>query len=272
MGLIGGALGYKLLRTISVDGETGYCDGSAYKNRSKIETLFGPAIWRETEGKTVIDFGCGTGAEAIEIAQRGAAKVIGLDIRERLLVEARQAAERAGVSDRCVFATETDEKADVVLSIDSFEHFDDPAGILRLMERLVKDDGAVIIEFGPPWYHPLGGHLFSVFPWAHLIFTEKTLIRWRSDFKTDGATRFSEIEGGLNQMTIKRFKKLVARSGFEFASFEAAPIRRARMASNFLTREFLTAIVRCRLAPRRPATKGEGASGQIQEGKFRKAI
>ncbi|MGA9771351.1 MAG: class I SAM-dependent methyltransferase [Blastocatellia bacterium] len=250
MGILGGALGYKLLRKISADGETGYCDGSAYRDRSKLEVLFGPAIWRELEGRTVIDFGCGAGAEAIEIAERGAAKVIGIDIRETMLNEARQAAREAGVSDRCLFVSGTDEKADVVLSIDSFEHFDDPAGILSLMERLVKDDGVAIIEFGPPWYHPLGGHLFSVFPWAHLIFTEKTLIRWRSDFKVDGARRFSEVEGGLNQMTISRFKRLVSQSGFEFASFEAMPIKKARLASNFLTREFLTAIVRCRLVRR----------------------
>jgi hypothetical protein len=56
----------------------------------------------------------------------------------------------------------------------------------------------------------LGGHLFSVFPWAHLIFSEQALIRWRSDFKSDGATRFSEVAGGLNQMTIRRFERLIA--------------------------------------------------------------
>ena len=31
MGLIGGTVGYHLLRRISADGETGYCDGSAYE-------------------------------------------------------------------------------------------------------------------------------------------------------------------------------------------------------------------------------------------------
>ena len=138
----------------------------------------------------------------------------------------------------------------MILSIDSFEHFDDPAGILRTMRSLLKDDGVGIVEFGPPWYHPLGGHLFSVFPWAHLVFTERSLIRWRSDFKSDGATRFTEVEGGLNQMTIRRFKRLVRDSEFEFKSFEARPIRRAGLLANPLTREFFTAIVRCRLAPR----------------------
>ena len=207
-------MGYRLLRAISADGETGYCDGSAYRDRSKIEALWGGQIWHELTDKVVIDFGCGTGAEAIEVARRGARKVIGLDVRESVLDTARRDARRAGVAERCAFVTETDKQADVVLSLDAFEHFDDPAGVLRMMERLVKPDGMVMIEFGPPWYHPLGGHLFSVFPWAHLIFSERSLIRWRADFKSDGATRFSEIEGGLNQMTVRRFRKLVAASSF----------------------------------------------------------
>lgn len=242
-----------MLKSVSTDGETGYCDGSAYTGRSKIDVLFGPNIWKEFEDKVVIDFGCGAGVEAVEIAQHGARRVIGIEMRMSLIREARNRAEQSGVSDRCSFAAATSEKADVILSIDSFEHFDDPANILRLMRGLLKDDGVAIVEFGPPWYHPLGGHLFSVFPWAHLLFTERCLIRWRTDFKSDGATRFSEVEGGLNQMTIRRFRKLVRESDFEFKSFEAAPIRRAGLLSNLLTREFLTAIVRCRLVPRNRA-------------------
>jgi SAM-dependent methyltransferase len=250
MGFIGGALGYRLLRLISKDGETGYCDGSVYIGRSKIEILFGPQIWSELAGKVVIDFGCGTGEHAIEIAQRGAKKAIGLDIREQVLDQARRTAEVAGVSDKCEFVTATETKADVVISMDAFEHFNDPAGVLRTMRTLMKDDGCAMIEFGPTWYHPLGGHLFSVFPWAHLIFTEKALIRWRSDFKTDGATRFGEVEGGLNQMTVRSFEELVRRSGqFQFDTLETVPIRRLRPLANRLTREFTSAIVRCRLVP-----------------------
>ena len=55
MGIIGGTLGYNLLRRISVDGETGYCDGSAYQGISKIEKLLGKNIWRDTKDKVVID-------------------------------------------------------------------------------------------------------------------------------------------------------------------------------------------------------------------------
>jgi SAM-dependent methyltransferase len=176
--------------------------------------------------------------------------VIGLELREHLIREARRRAQDAGVSDRCVFGREAKERADIILSLDSFEHFADPAGVLRIMRSNLKDDGFAIIEFGPPWYHPLGGHLFSPFPWAHLIFTESSLIRWRSDFKTDGATRFGEAEGGLNQMTIRRFESIIAASDFKFADFEPVPIRKLKPIANRLTREFTTAIVRCKLVPR----------------------
>jgi hypothetical protein len=118
------------------------------------------------------------------------------------------------------------------------------------MRSLVRQDGRALIEFGMPWFHPYGGHLFSVFPWAHLIFTEKSLIRWRSDFKNDGATRFSEVSGGLNQMTLAKFINFVEKSDFQMVKFEAVPIRPARFFFNTWTREFLTSIVRCELAPK----------------------
>lgn len=246
MGFIGGELGYRLLKRFGGTG-TNHMDGSAYRDKSKVEVLLGKDIWPTIADKVVIDFGCGTGDEAIEMALRGARKVIGIDIQEKWLQVARQRAAERGVSERCIFARTPPEPADVIVALDSFEHFADPAGVLQTMHGILKPDGCVLASFGPTWYHPLGGHLFSIFPWAHLIFTEAALIRWRSDFKTDGATRFHEVDGGLNQMTIKRFKHIVQSSPFEFAEFEAVPISKLKWLANTLTQEFTTAIIRCRL-------------------------
>ena len=250
-GLIGGPLADHLLRHLGERAaRKGYCDGSAYRGRSKLEVLFGESIWRQIDGAVVADFGCGVGEQAIEMAQRGAARVIGIDILEHSLQTARRAAQDAGVAERCQFVTRTDEPVDFVVSLDGFEHFSDPEGVLRAMSRILRPSGRVLLTFGPTWLHPLGGHLFSVFPWAHLIFTEQALIRWRSRFKHDGATRFAEVEGGLNQMTIRRFRRLVASSPLRFDTFEAVPIRRLRALANPLTREFVTGSVRCSLRPR----------------------
>ena len=173
-----------------------------------------------------------------------------MDIREHVLRIARQNAVETGLEDRCQFVSSTNEPADVIISIDAFEHFSDPAGVLHAMHVLLRPRGFVLVSFGTPWYHPWGGHLFSVFPWAHILFREEALIRWRSNFKTDGATRFGEVAGGLNQMTIRRFERLVRASPFAFAELETIPVRRLRFLHSVLTREFTTAIVRCRLVKR----------------------
>jgi len=225
-------------------------DGCTYTGKSKLEVLMGRDFFKEITDKVVIDFGCGEGTEAVEMARHGAKRVIGIDIREDVLRIARQRAEAAKVEDRCAFSQSAAEPADVILSLDSFEHFHDPAAVLQTMGSLLRPSGEVFACFGPTWYHPLGGHLFSIFPWAHLLFSEEALMAWRSTFKTDGATRFSEVAGGLNQMTIKRFARLVAASPFRFASFDLVPIRRLGLLHNRFTREFTTAVVRCRLVKR----------------------
>ena len=250
MGLIGGKLGYHILKAISADGQTGYMGNNVYAERSKLATLLGENIWEETRDKVVIDFGCGTGVESVELAEHGAKKVIGVEIQEKRLKAARQRAAKHGVADRCLFTTEPAESADVIVSLDSFEHFDDPAEILRVMHSMLNPNGSVLTAFGPTWYHPLGGHLLSVFPWAHLLFTERALIMWRSTVRSDGATCFREVEGGLNQMTISRFKKLVEQSPLRFSEFETRPIQKLRPIACRMTREFTTSIVRCKLVPR----------------------
>jgi SAM-dependent methyltransferase len=222
-------------------------DGSAFAAKGKLRTLLGDGFWDDIRGKKVLDFGCGEGGEAVEMAQAGAEHVIGLDIQPALLEKARARAEKAGVADRCRFVTTADQPADVVTSFDAFEHFDQPEKILLAMHALLKPGGKLIASFGPTWYHPLGGHLVSVFPWAHLVFSEDALIAWRADFKDDGATKLREVAGGLNQMTIGRFERMVRKSPFEIELLEEVPIRKLKVLHSKLSREWTTAIVRARL-------------------------
>ncbi|MGH9631433.1 MAG: class I SAM-dependent methyltransferase [Bryobacteraceae bacterium] len=223
--------------------------GSAYANRSKLRALLGNELCDRLRGKVVIDFGCGSGRDSVEMARRhGVRRVIGIDIQEPLLDRARELAASEGVSKICEFGASADARADVIVSVDAFEHFADPAAVLDEMWGLLKPGGTVLASFGPTWYHPLGGHLFSVFPWAHLVFSESGLIRWRSDIRRDGAARFSEVAGGLNRMTIGRFERIVRSSRFRLARLETVPIRSLRMVHTRITREFTTAIVRAVLA------------------------
>ena len=78
MALIGGTVAYKVLHHFWPTGETHYLDGSAYKEKSKLEVLLGADVWSKIAGKVVIDFGCGVGTEAIEMAQRGERRSLAL--------------------------------------------------------------------------------------------------------------------------------------------------------------------------------------------------
>jgi SAM-dependent methyltransferase len=220
---------------------------SAYEGKSKLDMLFKGAL-DDVRGKTIIDFGCGHGDEAIELARRGAARVIGLDCDLDYLAVARYAAKVAGVSENIEFTAETRTRADIILSLDAFEHFSDPDAMLRMMYGLLRPGGVLMACFGPPWYHPLGGHLFSVFPWAHLMFSDAALLRWRADRRPGPST--SMLDTGLNQMTVRRFERVLKNGPFEVEHLEIVPVRRLKRYHNRLTREFFTSVVRCTL--RRP--------------------
>jgi 2-polyprenyl-3-methyl-5-hydroxy-6-metoxy-1,4-benzoquinol methylase len=55
------------------------------------------------DGRTILDVGCGPGHYAVELARRGAARVVGIDFSPSMLRIARERAQAAGVADRCAF-------------------------------------------------------------------------------------------------------------------------------------------------------------------------
>jgi SAM-dependent methyltransferase len=246
MGFVGGWFADAVLSFFKWEDMT----GEYYAGKSKLELVLGPGIWKQVEGKSVIDFGCGDGAEAVEVAQRGSARrVIGLDINSNLLNRARERARLAGVEDRIEFASSYEGHVDLIYALDSFEHFQDPAYILDVISELIGPDGKCLVSFGPPWYHPLGSHCL-IFPWAHVILTEASIMKWRNKYKQDGNMRYSDGSGGVNQMTIRKFIDFVSASKMEFEKLELVPIRKLAWAHNRLTREFTTAVVRCVLRKR----------------------
>jgi len=246
------ALQYHFLRLIAPQLPS-TMSGEAYQGKSKLRILL-PGIEAEIKDKVVLDFGCGPGIEVMEMALLGAKRAIGLDIQQKWLQLGLEQAEKAGVAARCEFVTSVANPVDVIVCLDSFEHFADPGAVLQTMYSLLEPGGCLFVSFGPTWYHPLGGHLFSIFPWAHVVLKEEALIRWRAQFKTDGATKFGEVEGGLNQMTIRRFEEILQTSPFVIEELELVPIRRMKPLHNRVTREFLTAVVRCKLRKTRESS------------------
>ena len=214
-----------------------------YDGKSKLATLLGEDFLKLVRGKHVVDFGCGDGNETVEMIRCGAALVTGVEMPD-VLVKTRKTLEEAGVMDRCRLTSNAEgSEADMVVSLDSFEHFADPEGILKLILQILRPGGTLHISFGWMWYHPTGSHLIELPPWSHVLFSEKAVLGWRALMRNDGAMTYEAV--GLNRMTIARFERMIKASPFEMVSLKLVPIRAARMFHNRLTREFLTSTVRC---------------------------
>lgn len=217
------------------------------EHRLSLDKIFSDEFPKKVSGKFVVDFGCGHGGDTKTMAEWGAKLSLGLEIREELV---RANAEKIKLSN-CTFATTLPEnlqaQADMVISIDAFEHFDQPEKMLKIMHSCLRSGGEAHISFGPTWYHPYGGHAFSMFPWAHLIFTEKALVRWRNQFYHDGATRFHEVAGGLNKFSIAKFENIFNLSGFLIEDLNCKPIKGQKWLQRIVGREFVTSTVQVRL-------------------------
>jgi len=107
----------------------------------------GPALPQDLTGATVLDIGCNGGFYSIEMKRRGAERVLGIDVDDRYLNQARFAAstlgleiefEKRSVYDVDAFAG----KFDIVLFLGVFYHLRYP---LYALDRVVQKVGQLLV-------------------------------------------------------------------------------------------------------------------------------
>ena len=217
-----------------------------------------PGFLERLRDKDVLDYGCGHGWQGIAIARLGIARsVTGLDIR--LFDSMRANACAAGVDDRVEFIAETrvGRTFDVVYSCSSFEHFRNPGRELRRMIELTRPGGQIVISFAEPWYSPHGSHFtgYTGLPWSNILFSEETMMRVRAHYRSDGATRYEDIEGGLNKMSVAKFERIIAASGLTVADYRLWAVKRLPLVTRLpVLRELFTAAVSCVLLKPMPCS------------------
>jgi SAM-dependent methyltransferase len=205
--------------------------------------------------KAVLDYGSGWGWQSVAMYEAGASNVLGVDIVASNLAKARKLASDRACSDRVVFRDRlqpADMGAyDVAISCSSFEHFADPAAILEEMQSAVKPGGLVIISFAEPWYSPRGSHmnLFTKVPWVNLIWPEATVMKVRRRFRSDGAMRYEDVEGGLNRMTLDKFEGIIRQSGLKLRWLQYYSTKRLPLVDKLpILRELLVSAAACILS------------------------
>ena len=212
-----------------------------------------PDFPERLRGKTVLDYGCGPGWQAVAMSRAGAAHVHGMDINEGWLAHGRDLARSAGVTG-VSFGREPDAgKYDAVISLCSMEHFPDPEGEMLRMASFTR--GELIITFSECWFSPHGTHLNGTthLPWLNLMFSERTIMNVRNLYSdgSDGARTFAEIRGGLNKMTVARFERIVSSvPGFRVHYLSLRGVKGLPAVTRIpVVRELMTSALTCILRP-----------------------
>jgi SAM-dependent methyltransferase len=199
------------------DGEAAPEEWTVENALSQLYVAF-PDFLSRLPGRRVLDFGCGTGYQSTALARNGAKRVVGVDTNTTHVQRARQLAEKMGLGDQVTFTDHLGDslkgRFDIVVSQNSFEHFRDPAGALAQMRAALAKEGSIFLTFGPLWFSPYGSHMhfFCKVPWLNLVFSENAIMKVRRHYIDDGAARYEDVEGGLNQMSVAKFERIVAAS------------------------------------------------------------
>ncbi|HUU22191.1 MAG TPA: class I SAM-dependent methyltransferase [Phycisphaerae bacterium] len=106
-------------------------------------------------GKRILDVGCGSGRYCVELADRGAAQVVGVDVSEKMLALGRRAAAERGVQDTCSFVR-TDvleyrpaERFDGIVAMGFFDYVRDLAAVMGHLGSLLR--GQLVASFPVSW-------------------------------------------------------------------------------------------------------------------------
>ena len=105
--------------------------------------------------RTFLDVGCGTGRYALEFARRGAHRVVGIDIAEKMLAVCEQRAREEHLDGRCAFVHadltqyKADTQFDVCIGIGLFDYIREPLPVLTKMREVVSN--RAIMSFPRFW-------------------------------------------------------------------------------------------------------------------------
>jgi 2-polyprenyl-3-methyl-5-hydroxy-6-metoxy-1,4-benzoquinol methylase len=120
--------------------------------------------------KKIIDIGCGTGEFAFLAAKKGAI-VTAIDYSIDAIKTAKKKFQHKNLEYSVTDAFEIKEKFDVIISLGTLEHMDDPFSALDFYKSLLKKNGKIIITT-PNWTNPRGYVLMTLY---HLFSSPITL-------------------------------------------------------------------------------------------------
>ncbi len=100
-------------------------------------------------GKTVLDLGCGYGHNCIDFVNKGAERVLGIDISEKMLAVAKEESAHSKIEYRCMSMTDIsklEEKFDFIYSSLAFHYVEDFDAFAKDMYSVLNAGGQLLFS------------------------------------------------------------------------------------------------------------------------------
>jgi ubiquinone/menaquinone biosynthesis C-methylase UbiE len=183
-------------------------------------------------GLSVLDVGCGLGANLEHLANLGVNTITGIDISYHQIESTKTIFNEyhPSIFKSLCFVTAdaakmpfSDGSFDALVSADTFEHLDDLKATLQECARVLKP-GGFLYGYFPPFYAPWGAHMLNWIkvPWCQVFFSEKTILNVARKLERSGASinnqlppetklelQLGNVIPFVNHITIKQFKHTV---------------------------------------------------------------
>jgi len=128
------------------------------KTSSEAEEVLRTTRWKS---KKVLDVGCGTGLFAYLAAKKGA-YVMGIDYSKQAIEIAKKNHQSKNLKYENLDVKNIYGNYDVIVSLGTLEHMDDPISTLKSLKNHLKPNGKIIIT-SPNWTNPRGYVLMTLF-------------------------------------------------------------------------------------------------------------
>jgi 2-polyprenyl-3-methyl-5-hydroxy-6-metoxy-1,4-benzoquinol methylase len=200
-----------------------------YFDRGNVEN---PTFWSRLggqpsfDGLTVLDAGCGHGSLCVDVASKGADKVLGIDISERRVRFAQENLRRhyphlnEVLEFRCCEVADLPHTGfDLILSKDTFEHVLNLNSTLAQMKRRLRHHGRIYAGFAPLYNSVRGDHgrLRTPLPWGHVLLPETLLLRRLNKRRQNKVASVHDL--GLNKLSLEEYRTLIYTSGLYVSYF-----------------------------------------------------
>ena len=113
------------------------------------------------KGRTFLDVGCGNALYSLELARKGAAKVVGIDIAEVMIGLCKKQSNEQNLSNICTFIQtdlleyNPDSKFDVSFGIGLFDYISNPLPVLKKMREVSTDKAIMAFPRLYTWRAPV---------------------------------------------------------------------------------------------------------------------